>query len=145
MFIRIIIISIVGFSLVTCSNEDGTITAPVTSIKSDDIVGTWSLFQIEYLKGDSTVIISPEEEAISITFKFWENKTGLLLEIEKGTTEIHNFQWNVIGATITFVWEDREPEYITCDVLDDTLCIDYSFRTPTGEIVLASYIFQKEA
>jgi hypothetical protein len=144
MFIRIIVISIIGFSLVACSNEDGTIVSPATSIASDDVVGTWSLFQIEYPMDNSIVTISPEEAATIITFKFWGDKTGQLLQIEKGTISIHNFQWNVIGATITVIWENGEAEHITCDMQDETLCMKYAFRTPTGEIVLASYIFLKE-
>jgi hypothetical protein len=144
MFKNIFITSLAVFMLIACSDEVETINGPAVSLSPDDIVGTWTLSEINYPEGDSLVIRYPEEDIISITFKFWENKTGQMLEFETGVTDIENFQWSVNGNSIVFMWENSDVENILCHLTEDTLCFKYSFNTPTGEIVLATYIFIRE-
>jgi hypothetical protein len=143
MINKFIIASLAVFMLIACSNEDETINGPIDSISPDAIVGIWTLSEINYPQGDSLVIRYPEEDTISITFKFWKNKTGQMLQFEKGATDTENFHWNLSGNSIVFIWETGEVENITCHQTENKLCLKYSFTTPTGEIVLAIFVFTK--
>ena len=144
MFTKIVLASLVVFVLIACSDEVETINGPGNSISPDDIVGIWILSEINYLQGDSLIIRYPEEDTIAITFKFWENKTGQMLQFEKGVTHIENYQWSVNGNSIVFIWENGDVENIQCHRTVLTLCLEYSFTTSDGEIVLATYVFTKE-
>ena len=144
MIKNFLLVSLAGFILIACSDEVETINGPTDSISHDDIVGTWSLSEINYSQGDSLVVRYPEDDAISITFKFWMDNTGQILEFNKGVTDIHDFQWNVRSNSIVLTWDLGEVEYIKCHLIEETLCLEYSYETSTGVIVLATYIFMQE-
>ena len=144
MLHKVILVMVLGFLLVNCSSEVENINGPANSISHDDIVGIWSLSEINYSQGDSLVVRYPEDDAISITFKFWKDNTGQMLQFQKGVTDIHDFQWNVRSNSIVLTWDKGEVEYIKCHLIEETLCLEYSYETSTGVIVLATYIFMQE-
>ena len=130
--------------LIACSKESDQISAPQNNINNDEIIGTWLLTEIQYPSGGNTITVLPENNGISMTLKFFDTKTGQMTKFENGSTIIDVFIWNMLGSIVEIVDEDGDWEPLRCELIESNLHIGYGFETNEGNIVLASYIFQKE-
>lgn len=130
--------------LIACSKESDQISAPQNNINNDEIIGTWLLTEIQYPSGGNTITVLPENNGISMILKFFDNKTGQMTKFENGSTIIDVFIWNMLGSIVEIVDEDGDWEPLRCELIKRNLHIGYGFETNEGNIVLASYIFQKQ-
>ncbi len=128
-----------------CSEESNQITAPPNNVNNDEIIGTWVLTEIQYPSGGNTITVLPGNIGISMTLKFFDNKTGQLIQIENGSTDIDVFIWNNLGSDVEIVYENGHGEMLRCEFIESNLHIEYGFETNEGNTVLASYVFEKEA
>ena len=128
-----------------CSEESNQITAPQNNVNNDEIIGTWVLTEIQYPSGGNTITVLPGNIGISMTLKFFDNKTGQLIQIENGSTDIDVFIWNNLGPDVEIIYENGQGEMLRCELIESKLHIEYGFETNEGNTVLASYVFEKEA
>jgi hypothetical protein len=131
--------------LIACSEESDQITTPQNNVSNDDIIGTWVLTEIQYPSGGNTITVLPGNIGISMTLKFFDNKTGQLIQFENGSTDIDAFIWNNFGTAIDIIYENGHEETLRCEFIESNLHIEYGFETNEGNIVLASFVFEKEA
>ena len=141
----LIMASLTFLLLIACSKESDQLTTPQNNVSNDDIIGTWVLTEIQYPSGGNTITVLPENIGISITLKFFDNKTGQLIEFENGSTDIDVFIWNNFGTAIEIIYENGHGEMLRCELIESNLHIEYGFETNEGNIVLASFVFEKEA
>ena len=141
----LIMTSLTFLLLIACSKESDQLTTPQNNVSNDDIIGTWVLTEIQYPSGGNTITVLPENIGISITLKFFDNKTGQLIEFENGSTDIDVFIWNNFGTAIEIIYENGHGEMLRCELIESNLHIEYGFETNEGNIVLASFVFEKEA
>ena len=127
-----------------CSEESNQITAPQNNVNNNEIIGTWVLTEIQYHSGGNTITVLPGNIGISMTLKFFDNKTGQLIQIENGSTDIDVFIWNNLGPDVEIIYENGQGEMLRCELIESNLHIEYGFETNEGNIVLASYVFEKE-
>jgi hypothetical protein len=80
-----------------------------------------------------------------MTLKFFDNKTGQLMQFENGSTNIDAFIWNNLGPDVEIIYENGQGEMLRCELIESNLHIEYGFETNEGNTVLASYVFEKEA
>ena len=138
-------ITILSFlSLTSCSEEGNQITTPQNNINNDEIIGTWLLAKIQYPSGGNTITVLPENNGLSMTLKFFDTKTGQIIKFENGATNNEVFIWNILGSVVEIIDKDGDWEPLRCELIESNLHIEYGFETNEGNIVLASYIFQKE-
>ena len=131
--------------LIACSEESDQITTPQNNINNDEIMGIWLLTEIQYPTGGNTITVLPENIGISMTLKFFDNKTGQLIKFENGSTDIDVFIWNNFGTVVEIIYENGHEELLRCELIESNLHIEYGFETNEGNIVLASFVFEKEA
>ena len=131
--------------LIACSEESDQITTPQNNINNDEIMGIWLLTEIQYPTGGNTITVLPENIVISMTLKFFDNKTGQLIKFENGSTDIDVFIWNNLGSDVEIIYENGHGEMLRCALIESNLHIEYGFETNEGNIVLASFVFEKEA
>ncbi len=141
----LIIASLTFLLLNACSEESNQITAPQNNVNNDEIIGTWVLTEIQYPSGGNTITVLPGDIGISMTLKFFDNKTGQLIQIENGSTDIDVFIWNNLGSDVEIIYENGQGEMLRCELIESKLHIEYGFETNEGNTVLASYVFEKEA
>ena len=140
----LVIASLTFLLLNACSEESNQITAPQNNVNNDEIIGTWVLTEIQYPSGGNTITVLPGNIGISITLKFFDNKTGQLIQIENGSTDIDVFIWNNLGPDVEIIYENGQGEMLRCELIESNLHIEYGFETNEGNTVLASYVFEKE-
>ena len=141
----VLVMAILTFLLlIACSEESNQITAPQNNINNDEIIGTWLLTEIQYPSGGNTITVLPENIGISMTLKFFDTKTGQMIKIENGSTNIDVFIWNNLGSVVEIIDDDGDWEMLRCEFIESNLHIEYGFETNEGNIVLASYVFEKE-
>jgi hypothetical protein len=128
----------------SCTKESDQITESQNVINNNDIIGTWLLKEIKYPSGENEITVLPENTGISMTIKFFETKTGQMITIEKGSTHIDDFTWNILGGVIEVIDDDGDWEPLRCKLIKGNLQIEYGFKTSEDQIVLASYVFKKE-
>ena len=131
--------------LIACSEESDQITTPQNNINNDEIMGIWLLTEIQYPTGGNTITVLPENIGISMTLKFFDNKTGQLIKFENGSTDIDVFIWNNLGTVVEIIYENGHEELLRCELIESNLLIEYGFETNEGNIVLALFVFEKEA
>jgi len=131
--------------LIACSEESDQITTPQNNVNNDEIMGIWLLTEIQYPSGGNTITVLPENIGISMTLKFFDNKTGQLIKFENGSTDIDVFIWNNLGTVVEIIYENGHEELLRCELIESNLHIEYGFETNEGNIVLASFVFEKEA
>lgn len=141
----LIIASLTFLLLIACSEKSDQITTPQNNVSNDDIIGTWVLTEIQYPSGGNTITVLPENIGISMTLKFFDNKTGQLIQFENGSTNIDAFIWNNLGSDVEIIYENGQGEMLRCELIESNLHIEYGFETNEGNIVLASFVFEKEA
>ena len=130
--------------LIACSEESDQITTPQNNINNDEIIGTWLLTEIQYPSGENTITVLPENIGISMTLKFFDNKSGQLIKFENGSTDMDAFIWNNLGTVVEIIYENGHEEMLRCVLIESNLHIEYGFETNEGNTVLASYVFEKE-
>jgi hypothetical protein len=130
--------------LIACSEESDQITTSPNNVNNDDIIGTWLLAEIQYPSGGNTITVLPENIGISMTLKFFDNKTGQLIQFENGSSDIDVFIWNNLGPDVEIVYENGHGEMLRCEFIESNLHIEYGFETNDGSTVLASFVFEKE-
>jgi len=133
------------FLLIACSEESNQITAPQNNVNNDEIMGTWLLTEIQYPSEGNTITVLPENIGISMTLKFFDNKSGQLIKFENGSTDMDAFIWNNLGTVVEIIYENGHEEMLRCELIESNLHIEYGFETNEGNIVLASFVFEKEA
>ena len=102
-------ITIIFFlSLTACSEEGYQITAPQNNINNDEIIGIWSLTEIQYPSSGNTITVLPENIGISMTIKFFDTKTGQMTKFENGSTSIDVFIWNILRSVVEIIDEDGD-------------------------------------
>ena len=138
------IITFIFLVIVACSDESDQITKSQDSISNEDIIGTWQLREIKYPSGENEITVLPENEGISMTLKFFDTKTGQMITIENGSTDIDNFTWNILGTVVEIIYDNGDWEPLRCRLIKGDLQIEYGFETNEDNMVLASYIFDKE-
>ena len=138
------IITFIFLIIVACSDESDQITKSQDSISNEDIIGTWRLREIKYPSGENEITVLPENEGISMTLKFFDTKTGQMITIENGSTDIDNFTWNILGTVVEIIYDNGDWEPLRCRLIKGDLQIEYGFETNEDNMVLASYIFDKE-
>ena len=138
------IITFIFLIIVACSDESDQITKSQDSISNEDIIGTWQLREIKYPSGENEITVLPENEGISMTLKFFDTKTGQMITIENGSTDIDNFTWNILGTVVEIIYDNGNWEPLRCRLIKGDLQIEYGFETNEDNMVLASYIFDKE-
>ncbi|MEJ2494729.1 MAG: lipocalin family protein [Ignavibacteriaceae bacterium] len=138
------IITFIFLIIVACSDESDQITKSQDSISNEDIIGTWQLREIKYPSGENEITVLPENEGISMTLKFFDTKTGQMITIENGSTDIDNFTWNILGTVVEIIYDNGDWEPLRCRLIKGDLQIEYGFETNEDNMVLASYIFDKE-
>ena len=138
------IITFIFLIIVACSDESDQITKSQDSISNEDIIGTWQLREIKYPSGENEITVLPENEGISMTLKFFDTKTGQMITIENGSTDIDNFRWNILGTVVEIIYDNGNWEPLRCRLIKGDLQIEYGFETNEDNMVLASYIFDKE-
>ena len=138
------IITFIFLIIVACSDESDQITKSQDSISNEDIIGTWQLREIKYPSGENEITVLPENEGISMTLKFFDTKTGQMITIENGSTDIDNFTWNILGTVVEIIYNNGNWEPLRCRLIKGDLQIEYGFETNEDNMVLASYIFDKE-
>ncbi|MEJ2506352.1 MAG: lipocalin family protein [Ignavibacteriaceae bacterium] len=138
------IITFIFLIIVACSDESDQITKSQDSISNEDIIGTWQLREIKYPSGENEITVLPENEGISMTLKFFDTKTGQMITIENGSTDIDNFTWNILGTVVEIIYDNGDWEPLRCRLIKGDLQIEYGFETNENNMVLASYIFDKE-
>ncbi len=131
--------------LIACSEESDQITAPQNNVNNDEIIGTWLLTEIRYPSGENTITVLPGNIGLSMTLKFFNNKTGQLIQFENGSTDIDVFIWNNLGTVVEIIYENGHEEMLRCELIESNLHIEYGFETNEGNTVLASFVFEKEA
>jgi hypothetical protein len=131
--------------LIACSEESNQITAPQNNVNNDEIIGTWLLAEIQYPSGGNTITVLPENIGISMTLKFFDNKSGQLIKFENGSTDMDAFIWNNLGTVVEIIYENGHEEMLRCELIESNLHIEYGFETNEGNTVLASFVFEKEA
>ena len=141
----LVIASLTFLLLNACSEESNQITAPQNNVNNDEIIGTWVLTEIQYPSGGNTITVLPGNIGISMTLKFFDNKTGQLIKFENGSTNIDAFIWNNLGPDVEIIYENGQGEMLRCELIESNLHIEYGFETNEGNTVLASYVFEKEA
>jgi hypothetical protein len=129
---------------IACSEESDQITTPQNNVNNNEIIGTWILTEIQYQSGGNTITVLPENIGISMILKFFDTKTGQMIKIENGSTNIDVFIWNNLGQVIEIIDEDGDWEMLRCALIESNLHIEYGFETNEGNVVLASYVFEKE-
>ncbi len=141
----VLVMAILTFLLlIACSEESDQITTPQNNVNNDEIIGTWLLTEIQYPSGGNTITVLPENIGISMTLKFFDTKTGQMIKIENGSTNIDVFIWNNLGPVVEIIDDDGDWEMLRCEFIESNLHIEYGFETNEGNIVLASYVFEKE-
>jgi hypothetical protein len=131
--------------LTACSEESDLIITPQNDISNENkIIGTWLLTEIQYPSNGNTIKVLPGDFGISMTLKFFENKMGQMIRIEKGSTRVDVFTWNVLGPVVEVVDEDGDWETLRCEFIDGDLCIEHGFETLDGELVIATFVFEKK-
>jgi hypothetical protein len=138
------IITFIFLIIVACSDESDQITKSQDSISNEDIIGTWQLREIKYPSGENEITVLPENEGISMTLKFFDTKTGQMITIENGSTDIDNFTWNILGTVVEIIYDNGDWEPLRCRLIKGDLQIEYGFEPNEDNMVLASYIFDKE-
>ena len=139
-----VLASLTFLLLIACSEESDQIIVPQNNINNDEIIGTWLLTEIQYPSSGNTITVLPENNGISMTLKFFDTKTGQMIKFEKGSTNIDVFIWNNLGPVVEIIDEDGDWETLRCELIESNLHIEYGFETNEGNIVLASYVFEKE-
>ena len=139
-----VLASLTFLLLIACSEESDQITTPQNNVNNDEIMGIWLLTEIQYPSGGNTITVLPENIGISMTLKFFDNKTGQLIKFENGSTDIDVFIWNNLGTVVEIIYENGHEELLRCELIESNLHIEYGFETNEGNIVLASYVFEKE-
>ena len=135
---------LVVFLLISCTDKDSTVVNSVETISEADIVGTWKLNIVKYDSSRVEISLDPSLAAYSLTLKFRKDHQGQILSFDSGNTTVQNINWNIQGNVIILISEDNNSEYIRCEMIDECLCLNYSYTTLTGKQVLALYIFTKE-
>ena len=130
--------------LIACSEESDQFTTPQNNVNNDEIIGTWVLTEIQYPSGGNTITVLPENIGISMTLKFFDNKTGQLIKFENGSTNIDAFIWDNLGPDVEIIYENGQGEMLRCELIESNLHIEYGFETNEGNTVLASYVIEKE-
>jgi hypothetical protein len=140
------VLTIITFICLTaCSEESDLTTTPQNNLNIDEeIIGTWLLKEIQYQSNGNTIKVLPGDFGISMTLKFFDNKTGQMINIEKGSTRIDIFKWNILGSVVEIVDEDGDWEQLRCEFIEGNLCIEHGFETDEGLTVIASFVFQNE-
>ena len=131
--------------LIACSEKSNQITAPQNNVNNDEIMGTWLLTEIQYPSEGNTITVLPENIGISMTLKFFDNKSGQLIKFENGSTDMDAFIWNNLGTVVEIIYENGHEEMLRCELIESNLHIEYGFETNEGNTVLASFVFEKEA
>ena len=140
-----VLASLTFLLLIACSEESDQITTPQNNVNNDEIMGIWLLTEIQYPSGGNTITVLPENIGISMTLKFFDNKTGQLIKFENGSTDIDVFIWNNLGTVVEIIYENGHEELLRCELIESNLHIEYGFETNEGNTVLASFVFEKEA
>jgi hypothetical protein len=140
----LVIASLTFLLLIACSEESDQITTPQNNVNNNEIIGTWILTEIQYPSGGNTITVLPGNIGISMTIKFFDNKTGQLIQFENGSTDIDVFIWNNLGSDVEIIYENGHGEMLRCELIESNLHIEYGFETNEGNTVLASYVFEKE-
>ncbi len=140
----LVIASLTFLLLIACSEESDQITTPQNNVNNNEIIGIWILTEIQYPSGGNTITVLPENIGISMTIKFFDNKTGQLIQFENGSTDIDAFIWNNLGPDVEIIYENGHEEMLRCELIESNLHIEYGFETNEGNTVLASYVFEKE-
>lgn len=142
-----LLLNIIAFILLiftACSNEGNQITESQNNINNDDIIGTWLLKEIKYPTGENEITVLPENTGLSMTLKFFDTKTGQMIKMERGSTDIDDFSWNILGSVVEIIDDDGDWESLRCKFANSKLCIEYGFETEEDRMVLASYVFEKD-
>ena len=140
----LLIIILILLLIPACSKDSNQITESNNNINSNDIIGTWLLKEIKYPSGENEITVLPENEGISMTIKFFESKTGQMITSERGSTDIDDFTWNILGSVIEIIYNNGGWESLRCRLIKGSLQIEYGFETAEDQMVLASYVFDKQ-
>jgi hypothetical protein len=131
--------------LIACSEESDLNTTPQNNLNNDEeLIGTWMLTEIQYPSDGNTIKVLPGEFGLSMTLKFFDNKKGQMINIEKGSTRIDSFIWNILGPVVEIFNEDGDWETLRCEFIEGNLCIEHGFEPDEGNTVIALYVFSKE-
>ncbi len=103
--------------LIACAEESNQITTPQNNVNNDEIMGTWFLTEIQYPSEGNTITVLPENIGISMTIKFFDNKTGQLIQFENGSTDIDVFIWNNLGTVLEIFYENGHEELLRCALI----------------------------
>ncbi|MGB5849517.1 MAG: hypothetical protein WBH40_13575 [Ignavibacteriaceae bacterium] len=139
-----VIVILIFFLVIACTEKSVQITAPLNNINNDEIIGTWVLTKIRYQSGGNNITVLPEQNGISMTLKFFDTNTGQMTKFENGSTNIDVFIWNKLGSVVEIIDEDSNWETLKCELCENILLLEYGFEIEEGEIVLASFVFEKD-
>ena len=67
-----------------------------------------------------------------------------MITSERGSTDIDDFTWNILGLVIEIIYDNGGGELLRCRLIKGSLLIEYGFETTDDQMVLASYVFEKE-
>lgn len=127
-----------------CSEKNDSVTSSQNILSYDEVIGTWLLVEINYPSNGNTVTVTPSNIGLSMTLKFFDTKSGQIISIENGSARVDDFYWNISGSVVEIIDDEGKWESLRCNFSEGKLCIEYGFEPSEGNLVLASFVFEKD-